>query len=823
MKNAHESTPKPMLMGKIISISLLVFVFLFPDDSAMAQVSVTEKPDTDSHQTIGHALSKLPGFYLDSNGMLDFRGMGAGRLAVTMNGNATAPNAEINRFTMLSAFSADAFHTIKVNRMNTPSAWATPLGIGFDLLTLPNVDVAVRSLQGSGGIHTFSAYSLYGDLGGRAFLNYADRPSENVTFGLNASFQSGFEAFEQLDMNYVVDDFQGAPTDFLGSVSPFLQIRSEQRMSGSFWTSYVASPSTTFHFTGGYYWSAMNTDEHRRMDNVMGDWINPGESGAIGAMGFTMYQAFIGETKINQLNVAASGTTTFSNLELGYGLNWSRSGHTIDNLTMPFRRDGLDFLINFEDRSRPFMEIENIPTMDNGTVDYRNMRLSHVQEQLQDNTANQVGADFNLKIPGIGVNAGLSAKRLTHDGFYEQGNYTFFQVLNLYRFFMIPQGSLEVFGQSGYLIPWLVDRDYARSFFKGNLPRFNGNAQQRLIDSEYRNYDLDETLLGTFLSWDRYFGSLQLSAGLRYEHTAGTYNGNNVYLGDDNVWVTEGTSDTNSYGHLFPYLKADVLIIENLSFGASYNRGIKRPDFFYLAPFSIRNEDSGFFVVGNPTLKPELTDNINVGFRWAPASATYLRMGGFYSILSNAITETIHIPDPNLPQLGWKNSSNDISIYGFESEVGHRFSYLPGILNGLGLNANYSWNGSAYKDEARGNVRLPGQREHVLNTTVSFEWGRFLGNMSYQYSSGATIAFAQELTTIPSEQQPVYLDLKETDITILSASVRFRISSNFTFWADAWNLLNQTRTIYQHSNDLYPANIRKNNGFTFRTGVGFQF
>ena len=69
----------------------------------------------------------------------------------------------------------------------------------------------------------------------------------------------------------------------------------------------------------------------------------------------------------------------------------------------------------------------------------------------------------------------------------------------------------------------------------------------------------------------------------------------------------------NDYFNLFPSVIVSQALKGGASVKVSYNRRVQRPSLFYLNPF--RNESNQFSPSeGNPLLKPELSDNIEVGY-----------------------------------------------------------------------------------------------------------------------------------------------------------------------------------------------------------------
>ena len=110
---------------------------------------------------------------------------------------------------------------------------------------------------------------------------------------------------------------------------------------------------------------------------------------------------------------------------------------------------------------------------------------------------------------------------------------------------------------------------------------------------------------------------------------------------------------------------------------------------------------------GDPTLKPQLSTNVDLSFEWYGQNQSAAHIAVFYKSISNYLeygTFTsllpVHLPDgttPTLPYLitNYYNSASAATIKGFETGVTKFFDFLPDPLDGLGVDANFTYIDSA--------------------------------------------------------------------------------------------------------------------------------
>lgn len=151
--------------------------------------------------------------------------------------------------------------------------------------------------------------------------------------------------------------------------------------------------------------------------------------------------------------------------------------------------------------------------------------------------------------------------------------------------------------------------------FKGSMVESDNNLKYQKYNHSIKDWEndpnrsnhfkFDENITAAYASLSYENKGWSLKGGLRAEHTW-----NKGYQ------VTTYSTKNRSYIDLFPTLFIQRTLNEKNSLGISYNRRIDRPSYSKLNPFEFI-VDEYTRQKGNPTLKPQYTDNIEVNHAWA--------------------------------------------------------------------------------------------------------------------------------------------------------------------------------------------------------------
>ncbi len=180
-----------------------------------------------------------------------------------------------------------------------------------------------------------------------------------------------------------------------------------------------------------------------------------------------------------------------------------------------------------------------------------------------------------------------------------------------------------------------------------------------------------------------------------------------------------------------------------------YGRGLARPNPQDISaavgqPDTTQNPPT--ISVGNPNLKPEKANNYDVLYERSFNHNGLLQAGYFYKDLTDPITSVLTNPTSG-PFAGFRVSepgnAGSAYVQGFEIGFQQRLSYLPGVLGGSGISANYSHTSSAARD-------LPGRSDqpallrdapNTWNFSPTYDTKRFSMRAGMTYDDAMIYAY----------------------------------------------------------------------------------
>lgn len=334
------------------------------------------------------------------------------------------------------------------------------------------------------------------------------------------------------------------------------------------------------------------------------------------------------------------------------------------------------------------------------------------------------------------------------------------------------------------------------------------------------------------------FGDLQLTPGLRYEHT----DVHNVFWISGNDGVDKDgqhygwSSSNSSFDEVLPSLIAAWRPGSRSVYRAAIWTSYTRPPFIQLAGNTQTRVDADGNVQitqGNPDLKAIKAINLDASGNWTTGFGSFLSVAGFYKHLDNYIyngggnfsridTETgsrITISQPV--------NGGDGEVYGVELNVRQSFSMLPGLFSGLGMAANATFqhsrvdlkNPSLDKNERMQNA--PGQ---LYNLSLIYDKYGISGDLSYHYASDYITAYGLWGTTsFGSPFNGSALDQWVHARSQLDLSLAYRFAGDMQVRFAAQNLTG-TRTYYdtigRHSTAV-PQIIEGGRTFAVSVRAGF--
>lgn len=264
-----------------------------------------------------------------------------------------------------------------------------------------------------------------------------------------------------------------------------------------------------------------------------------------------------------------------------------------------------------------------------------------------------------------------------------------------------------------------------------------------------QNFDLIEKISAGYVMDTLDLGNFRIVAGLRFEETSDRDAGTTV-AGGPNV------AKNGSYLDVLPSASVRYGFTPNTGLRLVYGRGVSRPNFSDLVSFAsvspggVRTLSS----IGNPNLKAEHADNFDLLYEQNLKPVGLLQAGMFYKHLSDPIiplqTNVGTATAPNLetqPQ-----NAGSAYVYGFEASFQQHFGYLPGMLKGLGLSANYGYTASQLTFPTRfagaavdvGRTDKPAllrQAPHTWNISPTYDKRRLSLRLGLAYNAANIFAY----------------------------------------------------------------------------------
>jgi len=289
-------------------------------------------------------------------------------------------------------------------------------------------------------------------------------------------------------------------------------------------------------------------------------------------------------------------------------------------------------------------------------------------------------------------------------------------------------------GHYGQVSNFTSAQNYTLTNLQGNL-----DGQKTALDTYPNLFHTVEQITAGYLMNATDFGKLHLNTGLRIESTRDLTFGYNVtFYGAKgkatsacatnpnppapgaNCYTFNGVNNNPGYVDLLPSVQARYGINNDSSLRAVYSRGVARPDPYQLVPYITEDSTASpvSVLIGNPSLRPEHANNFDLLYEYYLHPLGLVQGGFFFKQLTAPqveITLPSNISLSSFPAgyfpvsvqqaLGeypgdaitqFTNGQN-AGIWGLELNFQQHFSYLPGVLKGLGIQANYSYTGSREK------------------------------------------------------------------------------------------------------------------------------
>jgi TonB-dependent receptor len=343
-------------------------------------------------------------------------------------------------------------------------------------------------------------------------------------------------------------------------------------------------------------------------------------------------------------------------------------------------------------------------------------------------------------------------------------------------------------------------------------------------------YDANERIYAGYLQNVISFGKLRLQTGLRFDAADIGLLANKIVTSDPNDPTVTPTNpritpnpQSSGYFNALPSVQAQYQLNKNTNLRANFSQGIARPNVGDLVPSTIvdpnANPAPGVVTEGNPNLKPTKANNYDILIEHFFQPLGILQGGYFYKQLSDPIYPTASTIPAGQPNAGLRllQSINGPSahIQGIEVSWEQRFSFLPGLLSGFGVSANYSYTQSGVTfpttfDGGRiDNAPLSRQAPNTWNAGFTYDKARFSMRFAASHNDANIQFYNYSHVDAATDKDPV-LGLRGPggDVyfyahTQFDIQGSYRIAKGLRFEASGLNLSNEVFGFYQGST-IYP-------------------
>jgi TonB-dependent receptor len=408
------------------------------------------------------------------------------------------------------------------------------------------------------------------------------------------------------------------------------------------------------------------------------------------------------------------------------------------------------------------------------------------------------------------------------------GPFTLSQVLGTYTNPSYYDGSFT-FGGMAY--GPASDYGKIRQAIAANMSQLQFQQLASVQKSQGAFFDADERVYAGYLQNAISIGKFRLQAGVRFDAANTNFLTHHVDAtqvdASGNPLITPFNQDSD-YLNVLPSVQVQYQLEKNTNIRANYSRGISRPNIGDLVPTKIvdPNASPKSVFLGNPDLKPTKANNFDLLVEHFFQPLGIIQAGFFYKQLSDPIYPTVTLLGPTDPNAGFRQLQSvngpNAHITGFEAAWEQRFSFLPGLMNGFGVAANYSYTTSQVTFPANFSPASPGgpgridhptlprQAPNNWNVGMTYDKARFSMRFAVSHNDANLFAFNYGHVDAATDKDPI-LGIKGPNGDVyLYAHTQFdvqgsyRVYKGLSFFAYGLNLSNEVFGFYQGSG-IYPV------------------
>lgn len=725
------------------------------------------------------AVQRIPGVAVERDlgegRYIQIRGGSAQNTQVTVNGEQVpSPESELRQIA-LDAVPVDVLEAIEVAKAITPDMDAEAIGGSVNLVTRKAPEVRTMSVEAAGGFAP-----IRDRFAGSGSATFGDRTGDK-RFGylLGGSYSRRHFGADDLEPEYDIGSL-GPSDDVLAGLEVRHYSVWRARIGGTAALDYRLSPSSNL-FLSSLYSELQDEEQRRRVIHGLED----------------DELEFVHKNRLEKqktFNLAVGGDHLFgSGGSVDYRAAYTRSEQdTPYDIEVGFLQENVGFSPDISDPDHP--QTNPDPGTIDGTYifDEATPGISYTKDRDWAGTIN-----FRLPFAFGSSSAGAIKFGGKYRDKHKTQNVTEleYELASGANDIVLGQDIGRPFSNSDYepgTYPFpssVTTRGEIRNF----VPRFGSMLEvEQNMEAETNDYDIAEkTAAGFVMAELNITPQLLLLPGVRYEHTR--FEGRGFEWDSEDETLTPVSAD-NSYGRFFPMVHLRYRLGSETNIRAAFTSAIARPNFIQLVPFRVRDDED--LTLGNPDLDPTTSRNYDLLVEHYDRRIGVLSAGVFYKQLDKPI-----FPFVEDNTLGGETTQprniDSGKIFGLEVAVQQQLRFLPAPLDGLGIYANYTWTDSEAELPGGRTSRLPGQAEHIFNAALSYEKGRFSGQVSTNYHGDYILEFGGDSGDADELEEDIFLDSHFQ----LDATASYLITPRAQLFVELVNLTNEPlRTFQFHQN-----------------------
>ncbi|WP_077148476.1 TonB-dependent receptor [Sphingopyxis sp. KK2] len=795
-------------------------------ESVLTRDAIGQFPD----QNVAESLRRLPGVnILNDQGegrFISVRGLDPELNAASINGaRLPAPESDV-RSVALDVVAAELIESIEVKKSLTPDMDADTIGASIEINTTSAFDRKKDLLS----VKLEGSYNNYADaLTPKGSLDFSTRVTDN--FGIAGGISYYQRKFE-------TDNIEAADWDEQdgNAFAREIQYRDydveRKRLGGSLSLDWRPSDTTKLYARGLY---SQFADQEYRGDVIFIMSGDPRESTETSAE----FSSADGRIEVRRrmkdryekqkiASLVVGGETETGPWKLTYSGSYSKASEKENGSVDPTRfrarfsgsganEVGVNF--DYSDPRRPLFNVTGNTTLYNNPASYtfNELEITDLSDSKDREwmARGDVAREFAMNDGTFTLQGGVKSRwrsksydldALVYDGF--NGSYNLGNVLAAsYNYRIQDLGPLP-------------DKQAPSLIYFGNPAAFNLNEDDTIINSTSSDYAIDEDVLAGY-ALGRYDSStLRIVGGVRFERT---YNDIRAFaISEDTLDITANRI-TRNYTDWLPSLTFRFEPAQNLVLRLAGYKNLVRPKLSNLAPRVVVNEDLEA-EFGNPNLKPYRAWNVDASAEYYFGNNSALTAGVFWKSIDDFIVELNDSNPGEILGVDYLRATTftngeTAKVKGIELSFAQRFTFLPSPLDGLLLNANYTFTdakgtvfaGDDLTDPRR--ISLPASSKHTFNVALGYE----KGPISLRAAGTYRDKYLDELGGDADEDR--YVDQHFQ----LDLSAKFRVTKDIRLFAEWINVTDAPYFAYQNYEGAKRILQYEKYSWTAKFGVSASF